>query len=142
MDKCEMKEGFFILRDCKNPGTIVCPKCNRKVCSKHSKLLKGSDAPMCLDCIGKAMQSARKSKKSGWSNDWDDDYYYSSGWGYGSRSLYYRQSRYSPWYAGSSFRNDRYYDNFDVRSFDNNEMVEDNTFDNDDFNAEADVFDS
>ena len=142
MERCQIKQGFFFLRDCDEPAVATCPRCNRQVCKKHSKIVDGSSAPVCLDCIGKDMQSKRSGRNGRWSNYWDDDYYYGAAWGYGSRSSYYSRNHYSPWYDGDRYDNNGYYDSYDVRSFnDRNDSAADD-FDNNDTKAESDIFDS
>ncbi len=140
MVKCQLKQGFFILRDCEEMAMVTCPVCKRKVCKKHSKIAKGSGTPTCLDCLGKKMQ--QRKRESIRDDEWDD-YYYDSSWSYGYRSRYYSNCRYRPWYYGGSSFHDPYYNSYDVRSLDNRNDDGGELMDSgEDYQAEADIFDS
>ncbi|GAB4272765.1 MAG: hypothetical protein Kow0029_11790 [Candidatus Rifleibacteriota bacterium] len=138
MTNCQMKKGFFFLRDCEKEATISCSVCGREFCPEHIRMLPGQNEPACLDCLGKRMQIANR-KKSGRSDYDYDDYYYDSSWSYGYRHRYYLNNHYSPLYDGDDF-NDNYYSEVDVRSFDDRE--DDLAEIGNDYQAEANVFDS
>lgn len=141
MTNCQMKKGFFFLRECEKNATSTCSVCGREFCTEHMKMLPGKNQPACLDCLGKQLQTAKTKKLKDSESDYDD-HYYDSTWCYGYRHSYYRRTHYSPWYDSDNDFNDNYYSELDVRSFDD---AEENALDSevgDDFQAEANVFDS
>lgn len=133
MDKCSMKTGFFFLRDCDFPAHEQCRICGQYFCNKHLRIQPGTNAPVCLDCLGKEMQQNKKQ------NRYDDDYYDVT-WCYGYRHNYYRTTHYSPWYMGHADNPGQVLDDQDVRSFDSS--PDDDNDAGDDFDAEASTFDS
>lgn len=139
MAKCQMKKGFFYLRECEKQSVSTCTVCGREFCQEHMKMLPGKNQPACLDCLGKEMQRAKSDKAR---NDYyEDDYYFDPVWSYGYRHSYYRNNRYSPWYDNSSLDDD-YYSEFDVRSFDDRAEAGENQLLAEDYDDEANVFDS
>lgn len=138
MDNCSMKTGFFFLRDCDFPAREQCIVCGRHFCNKHLKIQRGSNAPICLDCLGKEMQENKNKTSAG--DKYDDDCYDST-WSYGYRHSYYRNSHYAPWYMGDNDNHAQIFDEHDVRSFDKS-PDNDNDGSNDDFDSEASTFDS
>ncbi len=105
MQGCQVKRGFFVLRDCGKVATATCNVCGRQMCDEHRVL--GASSAICVDC------NARKGRRTGGNaGDMDDVYRY--------RHSYYQKSDYHPIYGGSNY--DTYYDQYDVRSF---EPVED-----------------
>ncbi len=137
MANCQMKKGFFYLRECEKQAVETCRVCGREFCSEHMRIMPGKNEPACLDCIGKAMQKKTAARNTA---DDDDDYYYDSVWCYGYRHNYYRNNRYSPWYDGDDFSDD-YYSELDVRSF-NDKSDEGNELQAEEFDDSAGVFDS
>lgn len=102
-----MKRGFFFLRPCDHPARQQCSMCGRPFCEEHLRIRPGSNAPACLDCLGRAQQ-----KRS--LTDGDNDL--EPAWCYGYRQTYYAGG-YQPWYFGrrpSNTENEGY----DVRVFD------------------------
>ena len=100
MATCAARTGFLTLHDCGSPSTGVCSVCNRPMCGTH--LSARSGYTQCLDCYARANAGAKDTGE------------YDSEWAYGYRRNYY--SGYSPLYFGHS--RDTYYDDYDVRSFD------------------------
>lgn len=138
MENCNMKRGFFFLRDCDHPAHQHCSVCGKAFCNDHLRIKPGTNEPVCLDCLGKIMQQENQEKTARTrSRNHYDDYYYDTAWCYGYRRNYYG-AHYSPWYMGD--RHDAQFDEHDVRSFEP-------AGENDDFEAEApdpeaNVFDS
>lgn len=109
MSQCMAKNGFFSLRDCREPAIRPCVDCKRQVCRDHFAPEGGS--VRCLDCAAKLAGpeeetfDERASSRS-----------YDRSWSYRSRHRYYTGSDYHPVFWGYSY--DHYYDDYDVRSFD------------------------
>ena len=53
MDKCQIKVGFFVLRQCSNRAQSKCSRCLRPVCSKHRIL----EREICTECAGELDES-------------------------------------------------------------------------------------
>ncbi len=138
MTKCQMKKGFFYLRECDKDAVATCTVCGRQFCSAHMRMMPGQNQPACLDCLGKQMQTAKAAQKN---RDYDDDYYYDSVWCYGYRHRYYDNTRYSPWYDGDDFE-DSYYSDLDVRSFDDQVVDGSGEVLAEEYDDDANVFDS
>lgn len=130
MTNCNMKRGFFFLRDCDHPARETCCECGKAFCSEHLKIHPEKQAPVCLDCLGKQMQTAKDQTRY-------NSYNRGSLWCYGYRHNYYDDG-YHPFYSGRNHERDEFFDQYDVRSFDNGG----NEIDNEDFDAEASTFDS
>lgn len=139
MAKCQMKKGFFYLRECENQAVTTCTVCGREFCKEHMRMMPGKNEPACLDCLGKQIQTAKAAKSK--SRYDDDDYYYDSAWCYGYRHNYYHNTRYSPWYDGDDI-NDNYYSDLDVRSFDDKGEEGSGELMAEDYDDNANVFDS
>lgn len=129
MTQCNMKRGFFFLRECDHPARAECTICGQSFCNEHLRINPETNAPACLDCLGKIIQKAKN-------KDNYHDHYHT--WGYGYRHDYY-QNDYQPFYSGNKSKDDHFFDDYDVRSFDNNS---DNDQDAESFDAEANTFDS
>lgn len=129
MDNCNMKRGFFFLRECDHPAREECRVCGKAFCNEHLRIHPQQNAPVCLDCLGKQIQGAKD--KSCYKDQYQT-------WGYGYRHNYYQQD-YTPFYVGHRNSNDDFFDNYDVRSFDTSS---ENDPDAEDFDAEANTFDS
>lgn len=112
MPKCEVKTGFFILRDCENPTNHTCSICNKNVCARHMRGHPETGAPCCLDCVAEFGKTAEKEKEKA------DDYYYGPVWCFGYRRRFYNDSDYQPMYSGSSDLSIDGFDESDIRSFD------------------------
>ncbi len=122
-----MKRGFFFLRPCDHPARQQCSMCGRSFCEEHLRIRPGSNAPACLDCLGRAQQK-RSLTESG------DDL--EPAWCYGYRQTYYADG-YQPWYFGRRPGNNNKED-YDVRVFDSE--VDDDLDGGPD--GDADTFDS
>ena len=94
--KCQIKRGFFVLRDCGKPAVATCSVCGRSVCAEHQ--IKWLASAMCVDC------NARRSE----ADTEPEDIYTHRHW-------HYQHNDYPPIYGGSNY--DSYYDDYDVRSF-------------------------
>ncbi|PKL42226.1 MAG: hypothetical protein CVV41_15745 [Candidatus Riflebacteria bacterium HGW-Riflebacteria-1] len=141
MENCNMKRGFFFLRDCDYPAHQSCSSCGKSFCNEHLRLKPGISAPFCLDCLGKTMQQSIQGKDKGVSTrDNYDDYYYDTAWCYGYRSNYYSSGSYKPWYFGSVNADDSDFNDSDIRVFD--AASESDDPDAEAFDPEANVFDS
>ncbi|HEX7150037.1 MAG TPA: hypothetical protein VF618_01020 [Thermoanaerobaculia bacterium] len=129
------RRGFLTLNDCGNPGSTVCATCARPMCPEH--LSPSSGFANCLDCGARAQQEEGTEGETDTEQAIPEDV--DAEWAYGYRHRYYG-SGYAPIYAGS--QNDRYYDNYDTRSFDSS--VNDSSFDEteDDAGGGADFGDS
>ncbi|MBU1108548.1 MAG: hypothetical protein KKB51_17870 [Candidatus Riflebacteria bacterium] len=147
MENCNMKRGFFFLRDCDHPAHQSCSVCQASFCSEHLRIKPETNEPVCLDCLGRTMQQQQQQQQQNQTlntrnrrNDYYDDYYYDNAWCYGYRSNYYSSSHYSPWYLGNSSRNNSQFNDQDMRVFDNSADINDP--DAEAFDPEANVFDS
>lgn len=140
MENCNMKRGFFFLRDCDHPAHQNCTVCGKAFCDEHLRNKPDSNEPICLDCLGKSLQQQpQKNASRSHNQDYHDDYYYDSLWCYGYRNDYYDREHYSPWYFGQANSSSQFNDH-DVRVFESS-----SAFDNQDaeaFDSEANVFDS
>jgi hypothetical protein len=67
---CELKRGFFVMRECPVPATSHCGSCQRAICLLHT----APDLGTCVEC-------ARQ----------DSDEYYDDYWVYSYRDQYYQQ---------------------------------------------------
>jgi hypothetical protein len=103
MDTCVARRGFLTLRDCGQPSGQLCITCQRPMCTEH--LSSASGFQECLDCFARSEQS----------KDIDAT---DTAYAYRYRNDYYASSHYAPVYFGSY--SDSYYDDLDVRSFDDN----------------------
>lgn len=130
MTKCHMKRGFFFLRECDHPARETCCECGQTFCSEHLRIHPEKQAPVCLDCLGKQIQAAKDKTRY-------RSHSHGSAWCYGYRHNYYDHG-YHPYYTGELLENDDFFDQYDVRSFDNGGKE----IDNEDFDAEAGTFDS
>jgi hypothetical protein len=125
MSLCAVKRGIISLRDCGQEATDTCATCSRPICREHTKV-SGTDV-LCVECYARreeeALRSASKGShgtKSGAkagsagkhqpADEWDDPT-----WPYSYRHHYYTTSLYHPFYGGAYY--DRYYDDYDLRSF-------------------------
>lgn len=100
--QCQVKRGFFILRDCGEPAGHSCISCGRACCALHVRL---GASPICLECEHKGAAPEASSAAMA-----EDD-----AWTYLFRDTYYRSSGYHPLYRGSL--SDPFYDAYDVRAF-------------------------
>ena len=112
MGTCMARRGFLTLSDCENPATTACSQCGRMMCPAH--LSPSSGFSMCLDCAATQQQPGEKKEGEG-EEVYDDE------WAHRYRDDYYTSSRYVPFYTGS--HSDSYYDDQDVRSFDESEQA-------------------
>ncbi|MDD3000758.1 MAG: hypothetical protein PHF29_03285 [Candidatus Riflebacteria bacterium] len=131
MAKCEVKTGFFILRDCENPTNYSCTICNKNICSRHMRGHPETGAPCCLDCLADLSKPAEKEKNS--------NYYYDAAWCFGYRRRFYHDSDYQPVYSGNSDIRLHGFDENDIRSFDSTN--EGDNLSAEDFDEQS-VFDS
>ena len=96
MDKCEIKQGIFVLTACNNSTTIRCDSCLAAVCEKHMQ----QDGPkvVCLECYAKAHPEKYKNMEKGSAYDqWENNYYRNYGiWYFGMRQNFYSSSHYHP----------------------------------------------
>ncbi len=140
MENCNMKRGFFFLRDCDHPAHQSCCVCGKAFCNDHLRIKPGSNEPVCLDCLGKTMQQQSQDKTKAAGRDrYNDDYYYDDVWCYGYRYNYY--SSYRPWYVGqtSDLQGSHFSEN-DIRVFEPSAEIDD--MDAEAPDPEANVFDS
>ena len=109
MTRCAVRRGFFTLRDCGDLAANTCMVCMRPVCAGHFTMRDGS--VLCVEC------NAREDEEN--SDEEDGEEEYDESWAYSQRHDYYSNSRYNPFYAG--YRQDHYYDDYDVRGLDKKE---------------------
>ncbi|EKD81327.1 MAG: hypothetical protein ACD_39C01858G0001 [uncultured bacterium] len=143
MENCNMKRGFFFLRDCDYPAHQNCTSCGKAFCNEHLRIRPGVNEPVCLDCLGKTIQqqSQDKDKKLDTRDGSYDDYYYDTAWCYGYRSNYYTSGSYSPWYFGTAAKAESSgFNDSDFRVFEPSAEFDDQ--DAEAFDPEANVFDS
>lgn len=112
MTGCDLKSGFFSLRDCDGAPAGACSECGRTACTRH--LSPASGFTKCLDCWARSSQQGpqeegRPADAVGEDAALDDQ------WTYGYRHRFYAAG-YHPLYTGSHYS--RYYDSYDTRSFD------------------------
>jgi len=67
---CEIKRGFFVLRDCGQVASHVCHICSRAVCEEHTRL-EGATL-CCLECLARDQEDSEESE----AYDWEWVYYY------------------------------------------------------------------
>jgi hypothetical protein len=102
--RCALKRGFFLLRDCGQPTEDSCTECARPICQDHATRQQGQ--PICLEC------QAKQAEVEG---DYDRQ------WAYAYRHRYYTTHTYHPFYVSTYY--DHYYDDYDVRAFDRETSV-------------------
>lgn len=117
MVKCKVRKGLFVLSDCKRAAAQQCTRCSRPVCERHAVPADTSHDLLCADCYARL-------------GGGDDDSVYAY------RHSYYQRSHFHPIYTGVYY--DSYYDEYDMRSFDQ-DMVNEGEFDED---RDASFFDS
>lgn len=101
MAGCQIKRGFFVLRDCAQPAIGECSSCGRAICRECRAPTMSTT--LCVDCYGRQQNN-------------DDDMDWFTGHSiYGYRHGYYTSHAYAPVYFGGY--HDSYYDEYDVRSF-------------------------
>jgi hypothetical protein len=126
MDTCAARRGFLTMRDCGEAANQLCNTCQRPMCTEH--LSSASGYQQCLDCFTKGDQAKTTENVDEsdptWARRYQRDYYASSGY----HAIYYGRS------------NDDYYDDLDVRSFDDD--VNAGALDDDDGGERAGFADS
>jgi hypothetical protein len=101
---CAVRRGFFVLRECGRTAIAVCSACARPVCAEHSAPL--SAPPLCSECHAR-QQSTGDDTSTAWTDP---------AWPISYRHVYYREQNYHP--VATAGGHDAYYDDYDVRSFD------------------------
>jgi hypothetical protein len=148
---CAVRRGFFVLRDCGEPPVGICSQCQRSVCLAHSAgaatgligsalagdsaLRAAADSLVCLECQSRQIAMTDPTRRSSWRDTSGSDYY-------SYRHGYYSTYGYNPIYTGS--RQDDYYDDYDIRSFDQDSQAAPAEQDSSDVDSEgpADFVDS
>jgi hypothetical protein len=124
MENCNMKRGFFFLRDCDHPAHQSCSVCGKAFCNDHLRIKPDSNEPICLDCLGKSMQQQPQEKTKG-----------------SGRNRYNDDSSYRPWYIGHrSDLDGSHFGENDIRVFESSAEIDD--MDAEAPDPEANVFDS
>ena len=85
-NSCQLKRGFFTLRNCGNQIFETCQNCRRAVCHLH--MTAKSNWQICVECD--------RAKNNQELQDYDDQ-----DWLYGYRGWYY-QSGYAPYRLGAN----------------------------------------
>jgi len=111
MSRCSVRRGMFVLRDCGKPPVYTCVDCSRGMCEQHGSEFQGD--VLCTDCRAKKEEGVKNGASAKKSRMRDDNY---TMWPYYYRHNYYSNYHYSPFYSGH--HRDRYYNDYDVRSFD------------------------
>ena len=117
---CKVRQGFFVLRDCKRAASVKCSACKRYMCAEHiyrkpDQVGSVGGGLRCTECAAKFEQ------------DLDGpDAHRSPSWRHRYRRSYYSRYHYQPYYYGRSR-----YDDYDTRSFRQREGVEHDTDDSD-----------
>ena len=101
---CACKRGFLVLRDCGRAATATCGECNRGVCAEHFV----AEWSLCVDCAARREEVAALAPA-------DDRGTQASREAAYRRARYYRASSYHPFHGGWP---SSYYDQYDVRAFD------------------------
>lgn len=116
MSKCAIKKGFFILRDCGVSTVVTCLACGRPICPVHTHTPEKKAAPevftSCVECHAKQVTPHGQAAPP--AVDPQDD-----SWSYGYRDWFYRSSHYRPIGYG---RPSKFYDDYDIRSFDDESL--------------------
>lgn len=112
MMKCAVRRGFFVLRDCDEPAMNSCAECGRPICAAHTAM---SDTLVCVECSSRRQEEDENEHD----DSQDEQDWYDESAAYAYRHEYYSGQRYNPVYSGT--RHDSYYDDYDVRSFDEQE---------------------
>ena len=105
MAQCGVKRGFLVLRDCGTKTNSQCANCKRPVCGEHFRARSGSG--YCIECYAKDGKADADDVQSG-------DY------AYAYRHRYYTSAHYRPIYF--STHRDHYYDDYDARGFDREDL--------------------
>jgi hypothetical protein len=118
MPTCAVRKGFFLLRECNQLTTHLCPRCGRPACDEHTVQL--DDGKVCTECLAKT-EPTQDSTASPMGS--------SRGWAHRYRDSYYSRSHYTPMYTGTAAGAAMGataadgYDDFDRRAFDQDAAV-------------------
>ncbi|HSE99143.1 MAG TPA: hypothetical protein VLD57_12820, partial [Blastocatellia bacterium] len=80
MNGCEVRRGFFVLRDCGEPAFNTCMECGRSMCAAHTSM---SEAMLCVECGARHHVNEE--------NNGEED----AGWYDGQQTYAYRHNYYS-----------------------------------------------
>jgi hypothetical protein len=116
LKRCQCMRGFFTLRPCDQAATQTCARCQRMICEAH--LSAAANAPLCLEC------AARDDEARTFDGDYD------GAWLHRYRHHYYVDHGYRPSLHGGL--STPYYNDYDVRAFDQNAAEAANADDDDD----------
>ena len=108
MSVCTVRRGFFVLRDCGAAATGMCATCARPVCQEHGVLVGA--ALHCVEC--RARENAPV----------NDPAWHERATPFVHRQRFYSGGHYSPIYTGHHHHWHSSYDDYDVRSFDNDRV--------------------
>lgn len=170
MSKCEIKTGFFVLKDCENAAVDTCSICGRAVCQEHKRFVPENmrkpeavenleNQICCMDCYAdllENMYNPKNDKKDAaqqnaipkyagvaavGSHLYDDD----DSWVFSHRRSYYKTKHYKPHYhshSSSSKASDEWFDKNEVRTFNQKTNPEEDGQLKDNFDNEGSAFDS
>ncbi len=93
MERCQVKKGIFVLKECGAMASVKCDDCGIYICGKHGK--QNGPKIQCIECYTKSLEEQNKNKRfHSRRNDYDIDSNYML-WYYGTRSHFYRHSNYN-----------------------------------------------
>jgi len=80
---CQIKRGFFVLRDCGQVAPYICHVCSRAVCQEHARL-EGTTL-RCLECLARDHDTTAEEPET---YDWE--------WVYAYRQAYEADANVTP----------------------------------------------
>jgi len=101
LHRCQCVRGFFTLRPCDANAPHTCPSCRRTICDEH--WAAQAAPPRCLECVARDDEAKQNA----------DDY--DAAWFHRYRHDYYTTHSYHAFYWGRTI--DPYYNDYDLRSF-------------------------
>ena len=96
MRKCQVKKGFFVLKDCGSLSVGHCKICRKEVCENHSKHLIEDDRLLCIECFVKHVQQEKpviQDEIARWQTGESRNY---GLWYYYMRDDFYSKENYEP----------------------------------------------
>ncbi len=169
MSKCEIKTGFFVLKDCENAAVDTCSICGRAVCQEHKRFVPENmrkpeavenleNQVCCMDCYADLLENMNKLQNDKNANQRNSTakiagaaagapylYYDDDSWMFSHRRSYYKTSHYRPHYhshSSNSKASDEWFDKNEVRTFSQKTNPEEDGQLRDNFDNEGSAFDS
>ncbi|AJQ92764.1 hypothetical protein [Gynuella sunshinyii] len=122
MSACEVKAGFFVLRQCGDPSEGLCEQCGCAVCGLHLVEVEGQ--MLCTDCAAVQDEAGEEDEAGNHIAEGDDSD--SMIWAYGYRRHYYHS-----YHDHNPLDNQQTFDSDDVAAFSSAAEIRDDAQDDD-----------